>query len=182
MNVESFPVGKIEFLDLHPLDFEEFLEGTGDIRSAEIIKNCGADDEIPEIVHSHLWEELKKYLKSEIYDSIGVLLSLRIKIEQLAYEKLSTAQKVQFLETHKTRTKLEYCDYECNLEIPETHYLLGIIYNDDLHWRDGRDYETPLQSKLSNPTIKRMIEAIADTPINQAGECTAENSTSSEAA
>lgn len=57
----SFPVGKVEFLDMFPMSFLEFLEGVGDTMSAGFIRTCGAGDEIPEVVHSRLWEQLKRY-------------------------------------------------------------------------------------------------------------------------
>jgi hypothetical protein len=109
-------------------------------------------------------KEMEKYLGSagEDYDVIGVLLALRIRIEQIAHQRLPEVNKTQFIETHKTRAKLEYCESECGLGIPEIHYLLSIIYNDNLHWREGRNYEMPLRSKLSNPTIKKMIKTIAE--------------------
>ncbi|WP_418185471.1 hypothetical protein ACNSOS_00235 [Aliarcobacter vitoriensis] len=104
--------------------------------------------------------EVGKYLSSHDYDSIAVLLGVRIEIEKLAYEKLSTQLlKDKFIATHKTKLKLEFCE-ESGISIPEIHYLLGLIYNDDLHWHDHRDYETPLISKLENMTIKKMIQEI----------------------
>lgn len=33
----SFPVGKVDFIDLHPLDFDEFLRGTGETRLADLV-------------------------------------------------------------------------------------------------------------------------------------------------
>jgi len=33
----SFPVGKVNFIDLHPLDFDEFLRGIGDSRLADLV-------------------------------------------------------------------------------------------------------------------------------------------------
>lgn len=33
----SFPVGKVNFLDLHPLNFDEFLRGTGEARLADLV-------------------------------------------------------------------------------------------------------------------------------------------------
>lgn len=33
----SFPVGKVNFLDLHPLDFDEFLRGTGEAQLADLV-------------------------------------------------------------------------------------------------------------------------------------------------
>ncbi len=35
----SFPVGKVEFLDLHPLGFNEFLEAVGELKLAELLKS-----------------------------------------------------------------------------------------------------------------------------------------------
>jgi hypothetical protein len=105
-------------------------------------------------------EEITKYMTDEDYDPIAVLLAIRIHIEKCAYEKLnSEQQKNEFLQTYKTKSKLEYCE-EKGVRISETHYLLGLIYNDDLHWREHRDYETPLFSKLENMTIKKMIKEI----------------------
>ena len=104
--------------------------------------------------------EVDKYLASNDYDSIAVLLGIRIEIEKLAYEKLPTQSlKDTFITTHKTKSKLEFCE-ENGITISETHYLLGLIYNDDLHWHEHRDYETPLISKLENMTIKKMIQEI----------------------
>lgn len=59
---ESFPVGKVEFENLYPLCFEEFLSGTGDERSFEFLQRLKIDESIPEIVHSHLWEQWKRYM------------------------------------------------------------------------------------------------------------------------
>jgi len=105
-------------------------------------------------------DEVEKYLKSNDYDPLAVLLGVRVQIEKLAYNRLVSQQvKDTFLTTHKTRLKLEFCE-EKGIPIPETHYLLGLIYNDDLHWKQHRDYETPLISKLENMTIKKMIQEI----------------------
>ena len=35
---DSFPVGKIEFLEMYPLSFDEFLDGVGKERLAELIR------------------------------------------------------------------------------------------------------------------------------------------------
>ena len=47
-----------------------------------------------------------------------------------------------------------------NIKATGIYFLLGIIYNENLHWRENRDYETPLRTKLSNLVIKRMITEI----------------------
>jgi len=57
----SFPVGKVDFLQLFPMSFEEFLDGTGDVKSTTFLKNFKHDISIPEVVHLHLWNQLKIY-------------------------------------------------------------------------------------------------------------------------
>lgn len=110
--------------------------------------------------YTYVKHEAVKYLQSHNYDAIAVLIALRIHIEELAYNKLaSDAAKQGFIDTHKTANKLDYCE-EHGVGIPEIHYLLGLIYNDDLHWREGRDYDTPLRAKLENLTIRNMIREV----------------------
>jgi predicted AAA+ superfamily ATPase len=58
---ESFPIGKVEFLSMHPMSFEEFLRGVGDNKSFDFFSNYKSGDSISEIVHSHLWDQLKIY-------------------------------------------------------------------------------------------------------------------------
>lgn len=58
----SFPVGKVQFLNMYPMSFMEFLDGIGDARSYDFLKNVKADEaKIPSVIHQHLWEQLKKY-------------------------------------------------------------------------------------------------------------------------
>ena len=58
---ESFPVGKVEFLSMFPMSFEEFLEGVGDMKSCEFLRGRKKDEIIPQIIHDHLWDQLKIY-------------------------------------------------------------------------------------------------------------------------
>jgi predicted AAA+ superfamily ATPase len=59
---DNFPVGKVDFLDLHPFSFEEFLRGIGDERSLPFLMNPPWDAPLPGVVHEHLWNMLKAYL------------------------------------------------------------------------------------------------------------------------
>jgi predicted AAA+ superfamily ATPase len=61
LNSGSFPVGKVTFLTLRPMSFEEFLMATGDEKSLHILRSLPSSNSIPEIVHEHLWNELKRY-------------------------------------------------------------------------------------------------------------------------
>lgn len=100
--------------------------------------------------YKYINDEVSKYLRDEAFDAIAVLLAIRIKIEKLAFEKLeSTIQQDAFHDEHGTGNKLDYCS-ALRIEIPETYYLLRIIYNDDLHPHGDRDrdIETPLRSRV----------------------------------
>lgn len=55
----SFPVGKVEFLDLYPMSFYEFLHALGDSRAVSMLQN--SDFEMAEIFHDNLTEKLKMY-------------------------------------------------------------------------------------------------------------------------
>ena len=56
----SFPVGKVSFLTLFPMDFDEFLIANGE----EILagKIAGLTEKLPEVIHHKLIDYLKKYL------------------------------------------------------------------------------------------------------------------------
>ena len=62
LNSESFPVGKVTFLNLCPMSFEEFLEGVGHHRLAEWLAEHPLTDSVPDIAHEQLWEQWKLYL------------------------------------------------------------------------------------------------------------------------
>lgn len=57
----SFPVGKVEFLDIQPLSFAEFLCAVGDERYVELLNGHPVDEAVPEPFHLHLIERLRSY-------------------------------------------------------------------------------------------------------------------------
>jgi uncharacterized protein len=58
----SVPVGRIEYLYLHPLSFIEYLDGTGSSRLAEFLKTLSPDQQIEPSVHEKLLHTLREYL------------------------------------------------------------------------------------------------------------------------
>lgn len=58
----AFPVGKITFLDLYPMSFDEFLEGIGKLRLAKTLREQVFIEPLPEIAHRQLWDLWKNYL------------------------------------------------------------------------------------------------------------------------
>ncbi len=55
----SFPVGRVQFLQLYPLTFAEYLAATGHEDAAHIILDTPC--EVSETVHNFLCEELRRY-------------------------------------------------------------------------------------------------------------------------
>jgi predicted AAA+ superfamily ATPase len=59
---DSFPVGKVQFMDMYPLSFDEFLDGAGKERLAELIRGHDLTQPFPEMAHEQLWGLWKHYL------------------------------------------------------------------------------------------------------------------------
>ena len=57
----SFPVGKVNFMQVDPMTFEEFLLANGDDNLLECIKNWGSIEPIPDAFFNPLCEKLKMY-------------------------------------------------------------------------------------------------------------------------
>lgn len=58
----SFPVGKVEYLDMFPMSFKEFLEASEETMLYNFLDNITPDPSIPDTVHEKLWEKFKIYL------------------------------------------------------------------------------------------------------------------------
>lgn len=104
--------------------------------------------------------EADNYLNGRQYCPFAVCGAVRLKIEEIAYNKLqSQSARISFLSVHKTRSKLEKVE-GMGIISPESHYLLGIIYNEGMHWKDNQDNVSPIASKLENIIIKKLIKDI----------------------
>lgn len=91
------------------------------------------------------------------YDPLAVCCSVRIRIEENIYNKLSNDDdKRSFIEIHTTKEKLLFAQSK-GIIVPETYFLLGIVYNHPLHTVGNDDISKPLGIKLDNFTIKQMI-------------------------
>ena len=58
---DSYPVGKVDYLEMHPMSFSEFLDGSDQSRYTNYLRDYDMKSPIPEVVHSLLWEQLKLY-------------------------------------------------------------------------------------------------------------------------
>jgi hypothetical protein len=111
--------------------------------------------------HQMIAYEVQKYLADQHdYDPLAICFGVRVRIEELIYNQIADPlKKAEFIAKHGTKKKLDYCE-EIGHTVPETYYLLGIIYNDRLHWREGIDNIRPVAIKLENLTIKHLIREI----------------------
>jgi hypothetical protein len=107
------------------------------------------------IFDNYIYAEFIKYsLNDNTYDPFAVCCAVRKKIENKVYNKIVSVEfRNEYLVTHKTPNKLAYAE-EKGVILPETYYLLGIIYNDGLHYKNN---ESAIASKLENITVRKMI-------------------------
>lgn len=107
--------------------------------------------------------QVAEYLNGNRYDALGVCIALREMIEKYAFSRLQNDEyKRIFLEDkHGTENKLDYVESFGNI-LPETFSLLGLVYNDSLHFnsKNNIDLRQTLYSRLENNTIKGMIGEI----------------------
>ena len=117
----------------------------------------------PGVFYQYVDDELAKYLAgANNYDPIAICCAVRIKIERQIYEKINGADnKRKFLDevVSGTSDKLDFAT-DLGVQIPESYYLLGVVYNEGLHWRDDTNFTSRIVARLENVTIKNMITGI----------------------
>ncbi|MFI3326763.1 MAG: AAA family ATPase [Clostridia bacterium] len=57
----SFPVGKVDFLTMYPMDFTEFVKANNEDMLADYILSFSKGDKVPEVAHTKLSRLLKEY-------------------------------------------------------------------------------------------------------------------------
>ncbi|VEN74951.1 conserved hypothetical protein [Candidatus Desulfarcum epimagneticum] len=72
----SFPVGKVNFLNLFPMTFMEFLDAMGESRYRKLLEGLRDPEPLSEAFHSHLIDLLRKY-----YFSGGMPEAVRVFFE-----------------------------------------------------------------------------------------------------
>lgn len=118
-------------------------------------------------LYATLFKEVKdKYLtpNSTNYDSLMVILALRVKIEQTLYGLLPDDKKELFINTHTTIKKIIFAEKNIG-EVPDSdkYHILRPLYNEALHINVNTSIENKLKSsylKLHNKNIQRMIANI----------------------
>ena len=109
---------------------------------------------------AHVGKQLDLYLAAKNYDPVSVCCAVRNLIESKAYQLIEQVDRPGFLATHKTTEKLRYAA-EKGADLPDTYFLLSIIYNEAVHLKKHQDNMTPLICKLDNLTVRSMIAECA---------------------
>lgn len=108
-----------------------------------------------------LFRLLRIYLFEEgEYDPIAVCWAVRLMIEEIIFNEISSPiHKQEFINTKKTKEKLKFAN-RIGVFIPETYFLLGLIYNVSLHSSSINSVQSAAL-KLHSLVVKEMIKQIA---------------------
>ena len=156
----SFPVGKVDFLELQPLDFEEFLIANGEKSIIDIIKK-NALEALPDIITDKLKDYLKKYFVIG-----GMPRAVKTWIEEKDFELVEKVQK-GILEAYErdfskhtdssTATKIQYVwnSIPSQLAKENRKFIYGVV-------KDGaraREYENSI-SWLKDTGLIRVVNRV----------------------
>jgi uncharacterized protein len=92
LSSESFPVGKVEFQTLFPMNFYEFMEALNETPLLEILDSSSETDFISETAHQKLWQFLKEYY---VTGGMPQVVSEYIMERDNPYEAMNRARKIQ---------------------------------------------------------------------------------------
>lgn len=86
---------------------------------------------------TYIAAELSKYVIGDAdFDPYAVSLGIRLRIEKIAYDQLTTdEQKQTFINIHLSKEKLAYAE-SMGVDVSQVWGLLGVIYNDSEHLPD----------------------------------------------
>lgn len=149
-----------DVLDSH---YFHFSDNGNDVNVSDEFESLGLNKDwgCPAAFVKKINRELRTYLlqPGDKYDPLAVCFAVRRRVEELVYLKLQEGHRRSFLSTHGTNEKLREAQSH-GVSIPETYFLLGIVYNHPLHIASDEDLSKPLSMKLDNPSIKNMIRKL----------------------
>jgi len=90
----SFPVGKVDELQMYPMCFEEFLEASEKKNTIIHLKESLKEKSISETLHDHLWEELKIYF---VVGGLPEIVQTYIDLKDNLFDALNQVRKMQKL-------------------------------------------------------------------------------------
>ena len=156
----SFPVGKVDFLELQPLDFEEFLIANDEKILIDVIKKNKLE-QLPDLITDKLKDYLKKYFVIG-----GMPRAVKTWIEEKDFELVERVQK-GILEAYErdfskhtdnsTATKIQYVwnSIPSQLAKENRKFIYGVV-------KDGaraREYENSI-NWLKDTGLIRVVNRV----------------------
>ena len=92
LSSESFPVGKIEFQNLFPMNFFEFVEALDEELLLEALESYREENTISETAHQKLWGCLKEYY---VTGGMPQVVSEYFPMRNNRFEAMSNTRKIQ---------------------------------------------------------------------------------------
>ena len=91
----SFPVGRVEFLYLGPMTFEEYLDGTDNHNAVELLQQASVEEPFNEALHNTFLSHLRDYLiVGGMPESINIFRETRswLEVERVKHTITTTYQ------------------------------------------------------------------------------------------
>jgi len=140
----SFPVGRVQFLHLHPLCFAEYLQATGNHDAAGII--LGRAKEVSQTIHTFLCDELRRY-----FFIGGMPESVKAYVETGSMQESFEVQ-AEIADTYR----LDFAKYSPKAD---KHCINSVLTTLSQNVGQQIKYST-LAEGYSNPTLKRAFDAL----------------------
>ncbi len=140
----SFPVGRVQFLNLYPLCFAEYLEAIGNIPAATAV--LGNPAEISPAVHDLLREELKRY-----FFIGGMPAAVKAYLENNSLRDAFEVQQ-EIAESYR----MDFAKYTPRVD----HFCIDSVFT-SLSQHIGKQIKyARLGEGYSNPTLKKAFDAL----------------------
>ncbi len=145
----SFPVGRVQFLNMYPMTFTEYLMATENETALEIVES--EPKELPEQIHDALLNELRTYfLVGGMPESIKVFLE--------------SSSMTNSFDVHKELISTFQDDFSKYAPYADKHCLNDVFKNVARTIGSQIKY-THLSDSFSSPTIKKAFETLLNAKI-----------------
>lgn len=144
LNTISFPVGRVQYLQMFPLSFSEFLEATNNMTAVEVINE--KPRKLPAGMHRSLLDELKKYF------FVGGM-------PESVHAFIETQSLVDSFDVHTELISSFKDDFKKYAGRSDTLCLDDVFVNTSRNIGSQLSYST-LSESFSHPTIKKAFNLL----------------------
>lgn len=147
-----------EAVPSHYLHFSDCQAVSEDVRAYAAQQMIGNAPKEPASFRNEMESKLGDYFSEKPFSSSEVCCGIRIAVERLCFEALTSKEaKQEYSETKKgTEGRLRYAETH-GVEVPETFHLLGSIYNSCMRLSNTPGELEIAQRQLGNNNVRHMI-------------------------